>query len=325
MPYNPGVQDISGQLYGQGIERAAQGFTKGVQEYWRKKEEKERENEFVGWMKGNAQKMGLPITGDDAEDDKMIRAGYKAVGPQQMMAFTQYLQEKEAREQEAQAREEMRQAQIAQMSAHTDQVRAMMAERETEGSAVRAAFDPSAGTAQQIMQGRSFEQLEPTGEVDRGEAYMRAGGRDPQMAKALMRERAWEPRKIQLDDEDAVIMTSPHSAVPAPSSRPKKLKSAEPEKSADGKFYRSGPEDDWKPVPSERDDDRPLTVNEFLMSPTLSTKYGDDYGRYREAFAAAAKRGGGAPSADSAPNAKGALPTLEEIRAERERRKQAGK
>ena len=38
MPYNPGVQDISGQLYGQGIAALGQGVGNAITQYYKDKE-----------------------------------------------------------------------------------------------------------------------------------------------------------------------------------------------------------------------------------------------------------------------------------------------
>lgn len=63
----------------------------------------------------------------------------------------------------------------------------------------------------------------------------------------------------------------------APDKKPKS-KDDQPEYSNDGKFYRSGPADDWKPVPASHD--KPLSVTEWLMS----GKPEGTYKGYRDAF-----------------------------------------
>lgn len=52
--------------------------------------------------------------------------------------------------------------------------------------------------------------------------------------------------------------------------------------SADQKFYKSTPADEWKPVP--RTGGSELSFNEFYASPTLMAQFKNDYGLYRDAF-----------------------------------------
>lgn len=63
-----------------------------------------------------------------------------------------------------------------------------------------------------------------------------------------------------------------------PASRP--AKSADVERSTDGMFYRSGPEDPWKPLPRSHMGDTPLTLNEWF---TANSPMGN-YQAYRDAF-----------------------------------------
>jgi hypothetical protein len=58
------------------------------------------------------------------------------------------------------------------------------------------------------------------------------------------------------------------------------------------------------PVEWRGDQDRALSVNEFLMSPALATRFDNDYGKYREAFTAAAAKVPATPGAAPAAQAK---------------------
>lgn len=78
---------------------------------------------------------------------------------------------------------------------------------------------------------------------------------------------------------------------------------------APGKFT----DDQGQPVEWKNEQEHPLTVNEFLMSPALAEKFGNDYSQYRDAFGKAARgpAGGATPAAagGAAQPTAGATPT----------------
>lgn len=104
--------------------------------------------------------------------------------------------------------------QMMQQSAETHS--ATMQDRTTEQGALRTATSPQAGTAQQIMAGKSFAELDPNATPDRSLLYMQQGGRSPAVAGALSREEAFNPTEIMLPGGTRLIKNSPRSVIPDP-------------------------------------------------------------------------------------------------------------
>lgn len=174
-----------------------------------------------------------------------------------------------------------------------DAMRRDVVRDQTEAAAIRSAVSPSVGAAEAIRAGG----MAAAAPVDRASAYFAAGGRDPSVAGALQRDTPFEPSEHTLPSGARVIRNTPKSVIPDP------LQAAEARRAAavtyprevdaggrqlievsKGKFT----DKQGRPV-AWRDEDRPLSMNEFMASPGLSAKYGDDYGKYREAMEAAAK------------------------------------
>lgn len=144
--------------------------------------------------------------------------------------------------------------------------------------------------------------------------YLRAGGRNPAMAGALMREAPFTPSESTLPSGTRVIKNSPKSVIPDPQQR---LETAAKGKTqyprtidAGGRKLievSAGKFTDEKGSPiAWKDDSAPLTLNEFYASPSIFEKFGD-YATYRAQHAKDSKALGGpapAPAPAAAPAGK---------------------
>ena len=125
MPYNPGIQDISGQLYAQGMERGQQYLNKGINQFFRTQEEEtafEAKNKaMLAMITANKEQFGLKddeslkqfLKGStfESQRDKYARMG-TLVETNVMMA-----NQKRA-EANAQSENILKTAQAAQANAH---------------------------------------------------------------------------------------------------------------------------------------------------------------------------------------------------------------
>ena len=82
MPYNPGVQDRSGELLAQGISQGFSSLTQGVERYYKKKEEKEILDSTVSSLMSRASTSPklANYLGVNMSDEQAVRAGIKAAG-----------------------------------------------------------------------------------------------------------------------------------------------------------------------------------------------------------------------------------------------------
>lgn len=194
---------------------------------------------------------------------------------------------------------------VAQMQEH----QARMQQTQLERTAIAAAYAP--------------------GVADPEAAYVGAGGANPATLNTLRRERPFTPTFAPAENMGGpagsyVFQETPHSARVV---EPRQDKPSYPrtidaggrkliEVSA-GKFT----DEAGKPV-EWRDTERPLSVNEFLMSPQLVTRFDGDYSAYRDAFTKAA----GTDKPAAAGDGKGAAPAAkivykhEDVLAEMKRR-----
>jgi hypothetical protein len=125
MPYNPGVVDISGQLYAQGMERGQQYLNKGINQFFRTQEEEtsfEAKNkamlamltankEQFGFKDDESLKQFLKGSTFESQRDKYARMG-TLVENNIMMA------KKAQAEADAKSQNDLRAAQVAQANAH---------------------------------------------------------------------------------------------------------------------------------------------------------------------------------------------------------------
>ena len=185
-------------------------------------------------------------------------------------------------------------AALAHTQASTAALRQETATKATNAAAFRRAASPSIGLAQQIRDGGRFGSLDPSAPGDPVREYTEAGGSDPHAAAALFREKPFNASEVTLPSGTRLIQNTPKSFIPDPQQerprRPGAPKGDQPEYSDDGKFYRSGPEDKWSPVPASHD--KPLNVTEWLMA----GKPEGNYKAYRDAW----QKESGSPQAPGA-------------------------
>lgn len=222
MPYTASsARDQSAQI----MMQAAQNFTKGVQEYFQKQEQRQKQEATIDWLEQSGTANSLfPQLGqvqDPAERRKVITAGIKGAGLENLVQVQQFMAQQEQRTREAQAMAEMRAVQM-------ERIRQQMAAGQTEAAALRAAADPAAPMREQIGAGASFEQLDPRREIDRSTVYLQQGGRDPQMAALLSRQAPSDPKVMMVQDEQG----RPHAFLVPRSGQPQRVGSPAKEPAA---------------------------------------------------------------------------------------------
>jgi hypothetical protein len=113
MPFNPSVNDNSGQILAQGFGHAVEAISRGVSDYRREQKRKEEEEAAVAFIKQHGARFGLDVT-----DDKEVRAAVKAAGggPQAVQVFGAMQQQVERKAAAAQ-QQQLVEAQLAQMEA----------------------------------------------------------------------------------------------------------------------------------------------------------------------------------------------------------------
>jgi len=303
MPYNPGVSDISGQLLAQGIQQGMAGLTNGITEFMRKKEEKDKQEQAFALLR-SASDAQIP---DDA-----LRAGIKGLGGAGAFQVAQHVSQQKRQQELDKQSAALNQAHLAGMNAGTqqtlaqiNQMAAVAAQQQRNENALSTAFNPTAGTADAIQGGADFSSLPSAPATDPMSVVMRAGkgGADAatlahlasmsenlaQSQQRLTPKPAWSPSVVDLGGGQRAITTSPQSAVPIHDPKTG-LPLTDVAKLMADRDAAKTPEDRAKleqAIEATRSGsaDRPLTVNEFMMSPSLSAKYKDDYGTYREEYA----------------------------------------
>lgn len=247
------LSDQRGQNYAQAI----RGFGSGINEYFDRKRQQEKEDATVEWLNQNEGAVHqlfpqLENVKDPVERKKVIKAGIKGAGLENLVQVKQFMDSQGRQAENQRMQGEMQKAQIAHLGAETDQARAMMDDRASEGRAISAAGAPGAGMADQIAGGADFSQLDPNAPVDRSGVYMRSGGRNPAMIQAMAKDKEFVPHSMMTEGGLPMVQTSPNSWIPDPRVRDKSLKApgaaGGPEYSKDKKFYRNGPDDKWTPI-----------------------------------------------------------------------------
>lgn len=145
----------TGAILAQGLDRLGQGISRGIEDYRRKKKEKEAEAAAISWLQKNGQAMGL-----DATDEGELKAAVKAAGGgmqaiQLISALeTQQQQRSAARQQQALAAEQLAAAQQQRQQRLRSSGAAALAAGGTPGRDETGAL---------IQGGASFRDLEPGG------------------------------------------------------------------------------------------------------------------------------------------------------------------
>jgi hypothetical protein len=255
------LSNQSGANYARGIEQVGRAFGSGIQAYMDRKEKKEKEDATVDWLNQNEAAVNqlfpqLAQVKDPDERKKVIRAGIKGAGLENLVQVRNFTEQQRRAKQQEQIDAEMGQARLAGQKLNNDNVSSLMRERDDEGAAVRAATDPNAQLMEQINHGVPFGKLDLSGEPD-ANLYLRAGGRNPQMIAALGKSRPFSPVEMMTPSGLNMVQTSPNSFIPDPRVRNKPEKADPfpngPQYSSDKKYFRSGPDDAWKPVRANSD------------------------------------------------------------------------
>jgi len=138
MPYNPGTQDISGQLLGQGIAQFGQGVASGIEQYGARKE---KEQNIIAEANGrgralqsafsNLEKLGIVPEGFSAQ----IKSAQESMAPRDFLGFADQTSKKFET--------------IVQGGVHVQQIQAQKAKddalvkaMQVAGGAVEASFNP---------------------------------------------------------------------------------------------------------------------------------------------------------------------------------------
>lgn len=227
------LSNNAGDRIGAGIQQAAAGFTKGINSYWEQKKQKEKEEATIDWLNQNEGAVHqlfpqLAQVKDPAERKKVIRAGIKGAGLENLVQVKSHMENQKRQQEQMQMQKEMQASQIAQNNAQTEQMQAMMQDREMDGRALRYATGKNAGLHQQIMSGQPVG-IDPAPEPDRANLYMSGGGKNPALIQAMMKERPFVPSAVELPGGGRMLMTSPHSAVPDPAMKT----AAQPDKTSE--------------------------------------------------------------------------------------------
>lgn len=190
--------DQRGALMGQGIQQAGAAFSQGVQRYFQKKEKDKKEEATIQWLEqsGAAERL-FPELGkiqDPSERRKVISAGIKGAGLDNMAQVAQLSAQQERQKMEAEAMAELRKSQAAENYARQQKLQQDVATAKREETAMTAAFDPIRESQDQFAarggyltrdraQGQ-LQQRDPT-PPEMVARYGRAGGRNPAMVKDL--------------------------------------------------------------------------------------------------------------------------------------------
>jgi hypothetical protein len=251
------LSNNAGANWGRGIEQVGRAFGQGIQEYYQRKEKLKKEEDTVDWLNQNEAAVNqlfpqLAQVKDPDERKKVIKAGIKGAGLENLIQVKNFTEQQRRQKQMEGIQQEMAQTQLAGAKLQNQHTQSLMDERATEERAVRAAASPTAGIQDQIMRGTRFADMDPNAEVDRGDIYLRNGGRSPQMIAAMAKSRPFSPQEMMTPSGLNMVQTSPSSYIPDPRVRQKPGKAAPfdggPEYSKDKKYFRSGPDDTWKPV-----------------------------------------------------------------------------
>lgn len=261
----------SGQYRAAGIQTAAQNISRGIMEYRQQQQEKEAAEAAKRWLKTNATAYGLQV---NVADEKELGAVIKAAGggPQAISLISQLTQQKQQANVMAQEAE-LRKAQLQQIQAQQQQ-------QQANAGAMTVAAGGSPGAAQlaaMLKNGRvGFRDLQSTGNF--ATDYLRAGGElTPQVVELarMLSKGQQAPASYQTIDVPGAGKMVVDAATGAPVDAAKIIKpsmssDAGPQISSDGKYQRSGPNDEWKPIPEKKNDAKALTSQELQRIESLN-------------------------------------------------------
>lgn len=171
MPYAPTVNDNSGQILAAGINQGIAGLSKGIDEYMRKKDEKEKQEQAFALLRAAS---------DAAIPDDALRAGIKGLGGAGAFQVAQQVSQ--------QKRQADLDKQTAMLNAaHLKGINDAAEQLARDRNAVTQAFNPAGNLAPAIQGGASFEQLPTAAPQDMQSMVMQAArnGASPQTLSHL--------------------------------------------------------------------------------------------------------------------------------------------
>lgn len=318
--YNPGVQDVSGQLFAQGLAQAGDAIAKGITDYREKQKQKAQADAAVNWLKRNGQAFGLDV---DPTDDGELQAAVKAAGggSQAIQMISALTTAKQSRDLQA--------AQVAAANAQAQDRMLRITQDQRNVDAARQAASPIAPdpTAGQPADPNAPPPAprDPTGE-EMIRRYLQAGG-EPNAGTAHMLMAAAKPQAqpqlqtIVLQDENGKPVTFAWDGRSAPQRiTTKDAKDVTQTMLIGGKQYTVGPGNkyfDEKGAPVEFGAEKPMTATDWI----ISGQKPEDYKKYRDAFASATAPAPAPAPSSAAPagtGAAGAAPPVVKTKADRD-------
>ena len=296
MPYAPTVNDNSGQILAQGINQGIGSLAEGIQRSIAERKKKEEERNAKEAV--NAAGKGLFGEDFDVKDAKPEQYG-------QIIQMAQLKRDEPMR----QAEQRFKQAQIDNFALQAELQRSEAARRQSDDAAFRAVYGgqsaggPSVGMTENQMgmtgtapvQGgaTAADANDVVSRFARGGGSLAAGSQLANMerdrsgtklaeAQAI---KALQPRDTGVSyinpPKDATVMVDANGNIHnvAPKIDPKEPREFEINGrkmvEVGGKIF----DFETKELVSTP---KPLTLNEFIMSPGLTTKFADDYNNYRK-------------------------------------------
>lgn len=300
MPYNPGVTDRSGEIYAQGLMSAAQSLAGGISSaaniYTKDQEETKtltaQNKALETLLKTGGPSLGIQQSDIDALTTPSADESPRAINAKLTTVLQGAFTQRELKSRAIQDQLAQTQAAGEQQSQKLQLQQALDALAQRGRSRTLFGGTPSSDeTGAMLQTGSNFSDLlpgqPPASPADAIKGSLAAGITDPRLLDAIGKyadAQPWTPTLKDLGSGVLMAMTSPKSAQsmtkPAPAAR-----DSEPEYSADGKMFRSGPGDKWQPVPNDPSV-RPLTLNEWMVSGGMdpSGALGKSYAEYRTKY-----------------------------------------
>lgn len=162
MPYNPGVQDNSGQLLAQGLQQGIASLAQGLERNFQERKKKEDEKK----AKEAVMQAGKGLFGDafDLKDAPQDQWG-------KIIQLNQHIQQEPMRQLQMENAALRNKIDVGQINAMAQAA----AQQQRNQAALSSAFNPTADTAAAIQGGAGFENLPRAGATDPMSAVMRAG------------------------------------------------------------------------------------------------------------------------------------------------------
>lgn len=226
------LSNQSGALLGQGISEAGRAFGKGVNAYFERKKQQEKEDATVEWLDQNTEAVNqlfpqLAKVADPAERRKVIKAGIKGAGLENMVQVRQFMDNQARQKQQDEINNELTRANTTAVTLRNDEARQMMA----DAAAINAKADQQlvfagagAPVRDEVRAAAKQFAASPLGQM------RSAGVRiTPEIAAELTRDQIrygyrnqqFNPREMMTPSGINMVQTSPSSWIPDPRLRQK--------------------------------------------------------------------------------------------------------